>query len=254
MRSAFRFTSELDDVLERVWLTDLAVVLSRDEHVQCEFGPVSLFCAEDSVLYITTAYQGLMGEERMKCLMADLYLRAAGSKWFTDQMAMVRAKAAANATDVPMLVWQFVCVVEDVRLAARVIRQRPGTAPYFACRTAFYKNLFARQKQAWARDGRLGNVCFAELYDSVTDLARDGYARAAACETSDAAATLAMQLVQEKLDSFGAVNDLNGQWFDYRVDAAIQRHQWRVWTIAVAIAPIKMQHLCQMMSTAIKTK
>ncbi|KRW91490.1 hypothetical protein SD51_09140 [Alicyclobacillus tengchongensis] len=223
MRSVFRFTSELDDVRERVHLTDLAVVLSRDEHVRCEFGPVSVWREEDGVLQITTAYQGLTGEERMACTMADVYLRAAGSKWFTDRTAMIQAKAKADATGVPMLVWQFMCAVEDVRIVARLTRQRPGTAHNFASRTAFYRNLFTRQIPAWERDGRLGNVCFAELYNGLTDPTGNWYALAAGCPTSEAAALLALRVVQERLAATNQpMVDLDAQWFDYSLAGSLQ--------------------------------
>ncbi|MCS7461101.1 VWA domain-containing protein [Paenibacillus doosanensis] len=154
-----RFVENEVDAFLHMQLLDLAKALSGLEELRLEFSYHSFYDDREKMIAVSQFWSYYPEETKLAGMKTDVYLRAAGSAWFTDSRAVAGYLDWSEGHLLSRLARQLLALCEEIRLTAICIRLRPGTASGFKLRSQILAKHYAAKS-----DGHFGRK---ELSDAL---------------------------------------------------------------------------------------
>ncbi|MCH1626322.1 vWA domain-containing protein [Ferdinandcohnia quinoae] len=126
-------------------LADLAKTLSKSAEIEVELGYRSYFNPIENKIIISHFWDNRPDKDKRNGLTSDIFLRAIGSKQFTDFQEVSAFMKLCDNTNLPSFAKQLFMVCEDLRLEELCKKIRPGTKKAFYHRKRIYRNYFKDQ-------------------------------------------------------------------------------------------------------------
>ncbi|OMP66153.1 hypothetical protein BTO28_13790 [Domibacillus epiphyticus] len=141
-------------------LSDLAAALSGDPDLKVEYGPLAYLQTEPAVLYVSHFWHHRTEQEEKDGMKSDVYLRALGTKVFTDLQAVQQFERRAKSS----FARQLLALAEDVRIETLCAQERPGMRRAFETRKQVLKRYHEVQLTVNIAKGFYSDAVYNALY------------------------------------------------------------------------------------------
>ncbi|WP_018393387.1 VWA domain-containing protein [Bacillus sp. 37MA] len=141
-------------------LSDLAAAIANDTNMKVEFGPLAYLQYEPAILYVSHFWQHRVKQEEIDGMKSDVYLRALGTKSFTnaeDIQPFIEKKQSSFAR-------QLFALAEDVRIEPLCVQSRPGTKRAFETRKSVMRRYHNGQLTVNIAKGFYTDAVYNALY------------------------------------------------------------------------------------------
>ncbi|KKB35424.1 vWA domain-containing protein [Bacillus thermotolerans] len=145
MKRFIQFNDEIIDSFLFMQLSDLSKTLTRNPSLEVEYRPHAYIHKAVNKLYVSHFWSHRPAEDTWLGFASDVYLRAAGSWFHTDEEEIERFLHRIQASPVASTAKQLAVMSEDIRLEEICKKERPGTKPAFAARRRMYRQYFTAQ-------------------------------------------------------------------------------------------------------------
>ncbi|OLN22557.1 hypothetical protein BTO30_09240 [Domibacillus antri] len=141
-------------------LSDLAAALSGDANMKVEYGPLAYLQAEPSVLYVSHFWHHRPEREEKEGMKSDVYLRALGTKLFTEPKEVQTFSGKTKSS----FARQLLALAEDVRIEPLCICTRPGVRRAFETRKQVLRRYHGVQLKINTAKGFYADALYNALY------------------------------------------------------------------------------------------
>lgn len=139
------FNDEKIDSLLVMELSDLAKTLVKDSEYEVELRVHSYLDTADKKIYASHFWNHRSEIYMISGMKSDVYLRALGNYYFTDQKVVHKFIDWSQSTKLPRFAKQLFALAEDLRLEEICKRKRPGMRREFTNRRKVYLGFFQNQ-------------------------------------------------------------------------------------------------------------
>ncbi len=141
-------------------LSDLAAALSENPDLKVEYGPLAYFQKEPAVLFVSHFWNHRSREEETAGMKTDIYLRALGTRKWTDEAAV----KAFTKRYPDGFARQLLAAAEDIRLESLCIQERPGTKKAFGLRKQVMRRYHEGQLSVNRSKGFFSDAVYNALF------------------------------------------------------------------------------------------
>ncbi|MCR2820133.1 vWA domain-containing protein [Lederbergia panacisoli] len=139
------FNDEKIDSLLLMELADLTKTLSKNHEYHTEFRVHSYISKAEKKVYVSHFWNHRPEIIMRAGLKSDVYLRALGNMYFTNDKVVARYGNWSETTNIPRFAKQLFALTEDLRIEELCKKARPGMTKEFRIRRNIYNNYFETQ-------------------------------------------------------------------------------------------------------------